>query len=99
MTIMVLTARVIAIEKEDTQAVAIYLDVERIEVNEFSARYRYTTVDDREGQFNFDLSTGEPSLIFSIPGEIENRLFLRASRKVWLGWKEGALPEKTYWAS
>ena len=96
---MLMTARGIPTDDEDTEAVAIYLDVERIDLNELSAKYRYSTVDDREGQFNFDLSTGESSLIISIPGEVENSLFLRASRKVWLGWKEGALPEKTYWAS
>ncbi len=78
---------------------AIHLDIRRTRITADSAEYTYGTVDVREGKFRILLTSGETQLIEATPGDIEQRLYLRAAHKIKQAWPEGNLPETAVWAS
>lgn len=79
---------------------AIYLRI--VKVHESSAQADYEFMDaseERIGRLRVDKKTGESSLIKNMPGDPDDRMFLRAAYKLKKQFDSGVLPDLTVFAA
>lgn len=80
---------------------AIFIKIAKVEDNDERAEYIFghAEMPDVQGRLKIAKATGEVILLEELPGDVENRAYLRAARKVGLAWREGKYPDKLCWAS
>ncbi len=78
---------------------AVYISIVKVQENEESALYRFSTTAGSCGKFQISKSTGEVYLKVPLNGDTEGRLFLRAAHKIKTAWKKGEFPDRSCWAS
>jgi hypothetical protein len=78
---------------------AIYIRIRKTFENESFADYVFGKDMDQSGKLRVMKKTGEVTLLKDIEENGADFVFLRASRKIQLHWRNAEFPEKTCWAS
>ncbi|MDE9553022.1 hypothetical protein [Xenorhabdus bovienii] len=83
---------------------AFHISIIKSKENEHSAQYHFMSTSSRHSEMEHGLleinkENGEIKLIKAADYDEHKGFFMRASRKVFVHWKNGILPEKTEWAS
>ena len=76
------------------------IHIEQTGLDESCATYSFYQVGQGPGRLMISRQTGEVTLLEAAPNETaSNDIFLRAASKLTRHWRNGELPERTFWAS
>jgi len=78
---------------------AFYIQISKVEETETDVTYNYESNSPQTGIVQISKGSGNCEILQTIDGEIEDCYAKRACWALMRHWKEGVLPDKTYWAS